>query len=325
MPPIVSVLMSIHNGGVFLAQSIHSLEIQTECPVEFLVMDDGSTDGTGALLETWEQRDPRVRLQRKTKREGLTQALNELIALSQAAYVARQDADDLSAPQRLFRQAHYLDQHPEIALVGCAYDLIDDENARLDTLHPPERPGDLKAMLAHRNILAHGSWMARRSALLDVGMYRTFFRYAQDYDLLLRLIERFPIGCLPDTLYQLRLTATSLSLSKRHAQRWFARTARECSQRRAAGKSDIDYLNSAHVPERNNSAVDRMEGERFLLLQKALHALKNDEVDAARSYLSSLPWSYQPLRRVLLRALCNVPDAGRDWIFRRHRKRSFLS
>jgi glycosyltransferase involved in cell wall biosynthesis len=323
MTPLVSVLMSVYNGEKYLREAIASLESQSGVDFECLVIDDGSTDGSSALLRDWAKRDSRVRLERKETNAGLTQRLTELLAHAKAAFVARQDSDDRSLPDRLQRQAEHLQRHEAVALVGSAYDIIDDQGAVLNTLRPPAQSSDLKEALQFRNVLAHGSWMARRELLQDVGGYRSTFRYAQDYDVLLRVIEKGEIECLPDALYQLRLDENSLSVKKRRLQDFYAALARRCASARRQGSSDAELLRRVQEPV--ITAQPSVRPQDAVLLLKALHQLKGGQVRAARETLKRVPWTVEPLRAALLRIMVRLPEVLRSRLLARRLKAGFFA
>ncbi len=316
--------MSVRNGAEFLSSALRSLGAQSSSDFECLIMNDGSTDDTGAILQEWQSKDPRVKVFRSEQSRGLTVSLIELLGNAKGNYIARHDADDMSHGTRLHLQKAFLDTHPEIALTGCAYELIDESGTRLDVITPPTDPGEIRQMLQHRNIFAHGSWMARRQSLLNAGGYRDFFRYAQDYDLLLRLSEHQAISSLSEPLYQLRLCSSSLSFSRRSAQKWYAGVARQCARLRRQGGSDTALLSGSHFPT-PSAPADPDEGKRFLTVLKSLHAVKSGQIALARSLLSKVPWTYRFLHTLALRFLCITPVSIRQLLFHKPRTHAFFN
>ncbi|MBI3031160.1 MAG: glycosyltransferase family 2 protein, partial [Candidatus Rokubacteria bacterium] len=113
--PRVSVLMSVHNGERWVGEAVESILGQTLGDLEFIVVDDGSEDATGPILDR--QKDPRLRVVHQPP-SGLTVSLNRAWRLSGAALLARMDADDLAHPDRLARQVALLDAHPDVGLLG---------------------------------------------------------------------------------------------------------------------------------------------------------------------------------------------------------------
>src|SRR5207237_10277673 len=128
--PRVSVLLPVWNGEAFLEQAMESILRQTLSSFELIVIDDGSTDRSAAIAEEFASRDPRMRVLRRPH-EGLSAALNAGIAAARGEYVARMDADDISAPDRLRKQVAYLDAHPACVAVGAWSDVVDEAGRQI--------------------------------------------------------------------------------------------------------------------------------------------------------------------------------------------------
>src|SRR4051812_12524034 len=128
----ISVVMPVWNGESFLAEAIESILAQTCRDFEFLIIDDGSTDGTPAILREFEARDPRVRVLWQ-QHEGLVAALNAGLAAARAPLIARMDADDVSTPERFELQLAYLQAHPECVVLGTAMLVTDPDGAPIYT------------------------------------------------------------------------------------------------------------------------------------------------------------------------------------------------
>jgi glycosyltransferase involved in cell wall biosynthesis len=121
--PRITVLMPVHNGEPYLDASVRSILGQTYGDFEFLVIDDGSTDGSARILRAYQ--DPRFRIVENGRNLGVVETLNRGLSLSRGEYVARMDCDDESLPERLERQVSFLDSHPEVGVLGTSGDLID--------------------------------------------------------------------------------------------------------------------------------------------------------------------------------------------------------
>src|SRR5690349_12551287 len=115
--------MSVYNDARFLPHAVESILAQSFEDFEFLVIDDGSTDASGAYL--CGLTDGRVRLIRNPSNLGLTRSLNVGLGAARGTFVARMDADDVALPQRLARQVQFLRTHPKVGIVGCSRTLID--------------------------------------------------------------------------------------------------------------------------------------------------------------------------------------------------------
>lgn len=216
MTPVVSVLLPVHNGMPWLPDALDSLAAQTLPGVEVIVIDDGSTDGTNALLQH-HRLNPRVVL--NTRRQGLTRSLNRGLARVSAPLVARLDADDTSRPDRLARQVAFLAAHPEVGLLGTgAIEMAGQRVVRLVT--PPVDDASLRAELIRRNPFVHSSVMFRRDLVRQVGGYDERIAVAQDYDLWMRMAPVTKLACLPDPLVTRRLLPTGITATKERARRW---------------------------------------------------------------------------------------------------------
>ncbi len=219
--PLVSVIMSVYNGERYLAQAVESILAQTETDFEFIIINDGSTDGTAELLRSYATRDTRIIVLDQSN-HGLTVSLNRALSEARGTYIARMDADDISAPDRLKKQIARLATHPDYGCVGSDILRIDEHGAEKGVEKLSRF--DIVKRLPKRNTLVHGSLMFRAEVVTSLGGYRTDYRYAQDYDLLLRLLSVAKVGCVPEVLYQLRETKNSVT--SRHLFSQLSCTAR---------------------------------------------------------------------------------------------------
>lgn len=210
--PIVSVVMSVHNGQDFLRDAIDSILRQTFSDIEILIVDDASTDATRDILASFS--DPRVRLFFSESNRGLTRNLNHLIREARGVYIARMDHDDISLPHRLAQQVSFLDRNQEIGLVGASAELIDALGRKLGVVSKPETHEEIVAHFVHSNCVIHPTAMIRRTVLDRVGLYDEGFRYAQDYDLWLRISEISRVHNLPDVLLRYRVHAGQISAGR---------------------------------------------------------------------------------------------------------------
>ena len=206
--PPITVIMAVHNGAPFVQESIQSILTQTFKHFEFLIIDDGSTDNSLEILDS--TRDSRVTILSNKTRETLPRALNKCLAQVKTEFVARQDADDLSEPDRLQKQIDFLQSHPEVALVSSCAHLIDDNGQVIGVTNCP---GDVTESFRVMNPIVHGSVMLRRQVLQAVGGYDEFFEKSQDYELWMRIDRRAAIAIVPDRLYKKRIHLGNLAPS----------------------------------------------------------------------------------------------------------------
>jgi len=207
--PKISVIMSVYNGERHLAESIQSILDQTYTDFEFLIVDDGSNDSTQRIISGYN--DSRIRLIRNKMNIGLTKSLNLALARALGKYIARQDAGDISLPDRFKQQVRIMERGAKVAT--CSYEIIDHNERKLQTVllrkHDVKK---IKKALKYHNIMAHGTLMIDRDALVGIGGYRELFRYAQDYDLVLRLVQKYKIHMSPHILYKYRHDKDSISI-----------------------------------------------------------------------------------------------------------------
>lgn len=212
--PQISVLMTVFNAGKYLAESVESILAQSFKDFEFVIVDDASTDGSVAVLESYASRDPRIRLICNPQNSGQTACLNQGLAACGADWIARQDADDISDPQRLSSQWNTLQKNPALVLLGVNGRIIDGEGAFSGLIHVPLRDAGVRWSLPLRNPFIHSGVLFRR--LHSDGtpvQYDPDFRVCQDWELWSRLVEDGAAANLPDVLISYRSTTGSLSNS----------------------------------------------------------------------------------------------------------------
>ncbi len=235
--PVVSVVMSVHNGARHLRAAIDSILSQDHRELEFVIVDDCSSDDTPGILGSYS--DPRIRVISHEKNLGLTVSLNEAVAASSGDYIVRQDADDISRRDRISLQVGFLEKNMDHGLVGSNYEIIDDAGRLLVTAELPLDDRSIRARLLSRNAFAHSALTFRRSLFDAVGGYRERFVYAQDYDLVLRMSDKAFLANLGETLLQWRFSARGKSVAYHGIQDSFAACALESMRRRWQGLSDI--------------------------------------------------------------------------------------
>jgi len=234
--PKVSVIMSVYNGENFLEEAVRSILNQTFSDYEFIIINDGSTDRTPQILASFD--DPRLVIVNQDNR-GLTISLNRGIRLAQGEYIARMDADDISEPERLERQAEVLDHEPDVAVVACWYKVIDEKGEVLAHRRLPDDSKQLAKLLPHKNMLCHGSVLMRKKATEIVGLYNENLRYAQDYELWLRMLHKgFVFSVVPEFLYRHRISPDSVA--KLYLQRRYAALIRKAEGKGLRDLASLD-------------------------------------------------------------------------------------
>lgn len=214
--PKVSVVMATFNAQTYLKEAIESILNQTFRDFEFIIIDDGSTDTTIAIIQSY--KDPRIKLYKRNHR-GLIASLNEGIELSKGEYIARMDADDVSDSKRFELQVKFLDTHPDYALLGTTTQIIDTQGRTIAISAEPTKYSDILKGLLVRNVLAHGSTMTRKTVLEEQDGYDPKAIHAEDYDLWTRIVRRHKVSILPQVLFKWRLNPAGVSVTKSKVQR----------------------------------------------------------------------------------------------------------
>jgi glycosyltransferase involved in cell wall biosynthesis len=210
MNPFVSVVLPVYNCPQYVGEAIQSILDQSFTDFELIVIDDGSTDSTPTVLRRYT--DPRIRCTRQENR-GLAATLNRGIELARGRYIARQDQDDISLPERIRKQVAYLDAHPMCALVGVWAEIWRESN-KTDRAHRhPSDNSTLKFELLFNNPFVHSSVMLRKSALDHLGAYSTDpgRQPPEDYELWSRIAREYEVGNIPEMLHIYRETGGSMS------------------------------------------------------------------------------------------------------------------
>lgn len=206
----VTILMAVHNGEHYLRDAIRSILCQTFEEFEFLIVNDGSTDRTREIILSYD--DPRIHLVDQQDRLGLPKSLNLGLRLAKGEFIARQDADDISEPQRLAKQVAFLEVRPDVALVGTWYKVIDSTGRQIGATKLPRDCLKIRWHLLFYNTFVHSSIMLRRSPVVgQVGLYDETFHYAQDYDLWCRIAGSLSVANVPEYLIQYRDHASSMT------------------------------------------------------------------------------------------------------------------
>lgn len=240
--PAVSVVMPVHNGERHLRAAADSILSQSFADFEFLIVDDGSKDGTAAILEEYARRDARVRLLRQERRGPcLSVALRIGCAAARGRLIARMDADDVAFADRLERQVGFLDGRPEIAVVGGALQYLGDEGPLPRFLRHPTSPDAVRDALPRYNCIAHPTAVLRRDVYDAVGGYRRAFMHGEEYDLWLRIADRHALANLPDPVLYYRLHQGQISFMHLGEQVIYALGAQAAARwRRQAGADPFE-------------------------------------------------------------------------------------
>jgi glycosyltransferase involved in cell wall biosynthesis len=217
--PLISVLMPAYNAERYIRQAIDSVLAQTFGDFEFIIIDDGSTDHTAAILKEYADRDPRVCV-KSGPNQGVSNALNSALGTARGQFIARMDADDVCLPSRFEKQSHFLKEHPNYVLVGSRCMLIDPDGypicEKTDIALDHEEIDSLLLRMSWP--LVHPAVMMRTDTLRKIGGYNPQYRTNQDHDLFLRLAEVGRLANLPEILLEYRQHFQSVGATKLASQ-----------------------------------------------------------------------------------------------------------
>jgi len=237
MTPRVSVILPVYNEEKFIRPTLRSL-LQQEFDQEYeiIVIDDGSSDGTTELVREFERDHERILFLRNDENQGITRSLNRGLEQAQGRYIARQDGNDLSSPNRLQLQHDFLKENNDTMLVGTSCTDIDEYGNPYgpgrSVVSDPER---IARILPWRNCLIHTSIMFRNAGW----RYREKFHYAQDYDLYLRMLtENEKLANIDKRLVKSRHNPGHIGDSKGNVQRLFGEKAKEFYHQRVQRGED---------------------------------------------------------------------------------------
>jgi glycosyltransferase involved in cell wall biosynthesis len=218
------------NAERYVRSAVASVLDQTFRDLELVVVDDGSFDRSAELVRAVP--DPRVRLLQNSDRLGVPLARNRALAEARGVYVAFMDSDDVSRPDRIARQVAFLEERPDVGLVGSWAELIDEGGRVFGSMEMPCDPETIRRMLLRSNCFVNSAVTARRSCLERVGGFRPHPHLAEDYDLYLRASEHFPLANLAAVLLSYRVHPAQLTSSRIPTVRRCADAARTDAIRR---------------------------------------------------------------------------------------------
>ncbi len=299
MSILVSAVIPVYNYGRFVARAIDSVLAQTHAPVECVVVDDGSTDDTPQVLSGYGER---IRALRQENR-GLSAARNAGIRAARGAYVALLDADDTWKPEKLARQLAAVKADPAIGAVGCGYEWIhaDGPPRRFEgKAWPTERRERLRA-LAMRETWLGGSGsgaLVRRKVFDEVGFFDERLRCAEDWDMWLRIADRYRIVNVPEVLVSILQHRTG---TFRNAEKFEAAQGEVC---RAAAERWPEVLD-ARLQRRMRALILADAGAEYIAMRDLGKAL-----DRYRASVKT--WPYDLVRWGIVARLALKAAVGHD-------------
>lgn len=242
--PLVDVLIPVLNCEATLRESVQSIQAQTIRDISIIIVDDGSSDETPAILADLAQKDARISVLIQPNR-GIVDALNKGLEHCSCEYVARFDADDISFPDRIALQLDFLARYPDCVAVGGKVEHIDERGQIIQGLPQPGQPSlsDPAWAPAREPYIIHPFMLARRTSIVSAGGYR-FVHNSEDSDLFWRLSEQGSLHNLEQTIGKYRFRTSSISSASLTSGRIMAvssQLAALSAQRRRAGGRDLVF------------------------------------------------------------------------------------
>lgn len=241
----VSILVPVYNVEPYLRKAVDSILAQTFADFELILINDGSTDRSGEIIEEYRRRDARIVALHK-ENEGVARTLNRGLAMAQGEFIRRFDSDDTCLPASLERQVCFLEDHPEVMVVGAQMAFQTNRGKIAHNVRVPHNryfAGQTYRVVSpedfyERSPIVHGTALMRRSVLDDVGVYRPEFLTSEDNDLWLRICEIYPVAVLNDCSYFLRLHSTSATQKHAASRRFYRELALSFHEERQRCGSD---------------------------------------------------------------------------------------
>ena len=300
--PEVSVLMSVFDKPDDVVRSIDSVLKQRNVDFELIIINDGACESVVDVINRFD--DPRLILINQ-ENQGLTKALINGCRAAKSPYIARIDAGDEMATQRLLVQSTFLSNNPDVAVVGCSVRMVTDE--RLFLFDIKISADDLQNSLMSSDLTSfksfvHSSVMFRRQAYEQVGGYRSEFYFTQDCDLWARIVwAGYDVGMIEDTLQTNVFSTTGISGQHRASQQALEKIIVRMNRLRSSGRSDSDLLSEAAQFRPTNQDLsmpyrraDNFEGDYFIASMLSVSSPKQALI-YWRKALAARPWSLKAL------------------------------
>lgn len=205
--PLVSVLMPNYNGEHFLPQSIKSVLNQSFSDFEFIVVDDGSMDGSWEIIQKFSEEDGRLIAIRNEKNLRICQTLNRGLEKARGKYIARMDSDDVAHPDWLEKLVAFMEkeENKKVGVCGANFFIIDEKDNRTGKKVFPETDRECREAFWFRNPFAHNTVIIRRECFSEFGGYDEEFIYAEDLELWMRFAQKYELHNLQEFLVDYRI------------------------------------------------------------------------------------------------------------------------
>jgi glycosyltransferase involved in cell wall biosynthesis len=295
--PLITVLMPVFNGEKYLRQAIDSILNQSYSSFEFIIVNDGSTDNTEAIIRSYS--DHRIKLINRSN-GGVSAALNTGLQYASGKYIARMDSDDIAMPERLSVQLDFMINHVEYVLVGSDAEYIDEDGIFIFQYHNSGYTHEeIKRVLSYDCAFLHSSVMFLKSAVLELGGYSLDAYLFEDYFLWIKLINKGKFACIKQNLIAYRLNPSSITIDYRDYSKEYLRIKRQ-----AIISGSISELEAVLLKKNvNKISLAQKRFSYFSLLGKK-YLWNNHQAKKARFFLLKAirikPFKFNPYLLILV-------------------------
>lgn len=210
--PFISVFTPNYNGSKYIGDCIQSILDQSYSNFEYIIIDDGSTDNSWDIIQQFSAKDDRIKVYRNERNLHVVRTRNKAFELCspESKYFAILDSDDIALPDRLDHQIEFLEKNKDFGIIGSNITIIDEKSNIIGYREYPENDEALKKVILRYNPFTQSSIIIRRSVIEEVGMYDKKWKVCSDYDLWLRIGEKWKLANIQEYLVKYRLCRTQL-------------------------------------------------------------------------------------------------------------------
>ncbi len=212
--PLISVVMPVYNSEKYIGEAIESVLQQSFRNFEFIIVDDASTDTGTKIIKKYAHKDKRIKILYNKKNLGIAETRNKGILKAKGKYIATQDSDDISTPNRFETQFKYLEKNPKVGVVGSYIKIFSKDKKSTSIRKYPEKDKDLRKIIFFVCPIAQPTSMIRREVFEKVGLYDKKYPPAEDLDLWFRIGTEYELANIPKVLLRYRESLFSATNSK---------------------------------------------------------------------------------------------------------------
>ncbi len=269
-PGLVSVVVPMKNARAFVGPAVASIAAERDVPLEVIVVDDGSTDGSGDIVRAIG--DARVRIVPGPCQGNIPLSVNAGLAQASGEFFMRCDADDVIVPGRVARQRRWLMEHAEFVAVCGSFDTIDPAGRELSVMHSDLPAGEITEELRRGQTRTHlNTFLVHMATVRQIGGFRPYFSGTEDIDFQLRVGATGRVWYDPAIVYRYRLHGASSTHTQATARREFltATARRFALQRQETGTDDLERGCPPTPPDDGSPAAGAVEHMQEVLIGRA--------------------------------------------------------